>query len=117
MLVQAQDVFDVFCFTLCWQALRECFASSKITAAGACENSDGAEASTSRQASGPEWSWDRRQAAVQAACVVTNRDFLEGRPEALQSAFDHAAAVMRLTLGHKDGKTSAAQGKGHNSLP
>lgn len=94
---------------MCWQVLRETFTIMKTTSAGG-DDADGADAGTSRQASALEWSWDKRKSAVSAACLVTIRDFLEGRPEALQSAFDHSAAILRITLGHKDSRTPAAQG-------
>lgn len=94
---------------MCWQALREAFAPTKTSLQASHDDGDGVEASTSRQAPGIEWSWEKRQAAVAAACLVTTRDHLEGRTEALQAAFDHAAAIMRLTLAHKDAKNSMAQ--------
>lgn len=74
---------------------------------------DGGEAGKSRNAPSQEWSWEKRNLAVQAACSVTTKDVLEGRPEALQTSFEHAAAVMRLTLAHKDSKAAAAQGRRH----
>eukprot|EP00892_Ulva_mutabilis_P001643 jgi/Ulvmu1/1147/UM107_0021.1 len=107
----APDVFDVFCFTMCWQALREAFATSVGASTASNEDGDGAQASTSRQAAGAaaEWSWEKRHGSVSAACLVTTREHLEGRPEALQSAFDHSTAIMRLTLAHKDAKNPIAQ--------
>lgn len=108
--MQTPDVFDVFCFTMCWQALREAFATP--TSATSSGDGDGTEASTSRQAA-PAWNWQKRQAAVDAACAVTTRDHLEGRPEAIQAAFNHSAAIMRLTLSHKDSKSPVA----HRVLP
>jgi hypothetical protein len=107
-----QELFDVFCFTLCWQALRDTMVSSsskKLPNSG--EDDDDAENADDAV---PSFSWEHMRSAVAAARHSCQRELLEGRTEALESAFEHCAAIMRLALGHKDSKTAAARGARHH---
>lgn len=104
ILVQVEELFDVFCFTLSWQALRDNFLSGKRLPA-ADEDEDGEPAEEPAA-----FMWPQMQEMLSAALPVCNSKLLEGRTEAIDTAFEQCAAVMRMALAHKEGKTPNAKG-------
>jgi hypothetical protein len=94
----------VFCFTLCWQALRDNFLTARRPLA-ADDDEDG---EPDEQPS--VFSWEPMQEMLTAALSVCNGSLLEGRTEAIETAFEQCSAVMRMSLAHKEGKTPRAKG-------
>lgn len=108
MVFQVEELFDVFCFTLCWQALRDNFLSARRPAAAADDGEDGEPAEEPAV-----FSWPQMQEMLAAARSVCTSQLLEGRTEAIDTAFEQCAAVMRMSLAHKEGKTPRAKGVFH----
>jgi hypothetical protein len=104
IVTQVAELFDVFCFNLCWQALRGNFLTAKQ--GEAAEDDENCE----RADEPAVFSWVSMNEFLTAAHAVCNGNLLEGRTEIIETAFEQCSAVMRMSLAHKEGKTPRAKG-------
>ena len=95
-VLQIKDVFDTFCFTVCWEGLRaNCAAGTQ--AAAQLSDDDGDESmDPGRDATEPDLASVR--AALATAPTACKRSGLAGKQDALQCAIEQCGTIMRMLL-------------------
>jgi hypothetical protein len=109
-LVQTEELFDTFCFTVCWQGMRDnCNPSGNHGQAQGADvrvlddevmnEEDGGHA-TPRAEHGQLDLASVKLALAGAAAACSNVG-LAGKPEALQCALEQCSYIMRMAVGHE----------------
>ena len=108
--MQTGEVFETFCFTVCWQGLRDnCSTggrSSRSHAAAGIHTADHDEDMDEDEAAPAGAGSDQGnlaavQAALCAAPAACTNVGLASKTEALQTAFEQCSSIQRMALAHE----------------
>lgn len=126
IVMQANEVFDTFCFTISWQGLRNCStnlsaATAQVGGGSDDEAQDNAEEHLQHDGGDVHVQMARVQQALVLAPKACGNANLASKPEAMTSAVEHCATIAFTACayepkGVKNGPPAALMGVPHDCI-
>lgn len=97
--LQTRDVFDTFCFTVCWQGLREnCSTEAKQARAPQSDHEGDEEMADAEDAASGEPDPASVKIALEATAAACEQVGLAAKQDALLCAVDQCGTILRMAL-------------------